>query len=109
MAGNFRESGDRVKFDPAATVSSGDLVVTGTNNLAVICLEDGVSGDTIVGAIRGLYEVPVAAAAVAKDVGDPAYLITATGEITDTDNAAANPQVGTFAHDELLNLNVLGT
>lgn len=106
MATNFIETGDRIKFDPGATVTSGQLVLVGTDGVPVICLEDGVSGDEIVGKTSGVFEYAVAAAATATDPGDPAYYDAADDEITDDADTGTNVQVGVFWHDGYFKLGV---
>ena len=90
MSTGFRFSGDTIDFDPGATVSSDDLVFVG--DVPVICKQDGVSGDTITGSVRGVFERTLAAAAEAVQ-GEPAYYDAANDELTDD---PAFPQVGTF-------------
>jgi len=59
---NYHQKGTRITFDPGATVVAGQAVVVG--NLLAICAVDGASGDSIEGAVEGVYNIPKLDAAV---------------------------------------------
>ena len=62
MANNREQNGRRITFDPGATVVSGQIVAVGS--LLAVCMVDGVSGDSIEGAVEEVYALPKLDAAV---------------------------------------------
>lgn len=62
MAANREKNGKRITFDPGATVVSGQIVAVGA--LLVVCMVDGVTGDSIEGAVEEVYRLPKLDAAV---------------------------------------------
>lgn len=62
MAKNREKNGKRITFDPGATVVSGQIVAVGA--LLAVCMVDGVSGDSIEGAVEEVYRLPKLDAAV---------------------------------------------
>ncbi len=83
MATNFVQEGDVIDFVvPAIVVTSGDLVNIGPA-LSGVALHDGVEGDTIEVAIRGVFDVLKTAALVIA-VGEEVYFNTTTKMVTKT-------------------------
>lgn len=78
---NFHQKGTRITFDPGATVVSGQAVVVGT--LLAVCAVDGASGDSIEGAVEGVYALPKLDAAVIAQ-GDPVDFDSSGSEIDDS-------------------------
>ena len=92
MAANREKNGKRITFDPGATVVSGQAVVLGT--LLVVCLTDGVSGDSIEGAVDEVYSLPKLDAAVIA-IGESVDLdISAGGGTGEIDDNGMTPAAG---------------
>lgn len=85
MANNREKNGKRITFDPGATVVSGEIVAVGS--LLAVCLVDGVSGDSIEGAVEEVYRLPKVDAAVIAQ-GEYVDFDSSTSDIDD--NAATS-------------------
>ena len=92
MARNRHQNGKRITFDPGATVVSGQAVVLGT--LLVVCLTDGVSGDSIEGAVDEVYALNKLDAAVIAQGDSVDFDVSADGGLGEIDDNAMTPAAG---------------
>lgn len=92
MARNRHQNGKRITFDPGATVVSGQAVVLGT--LLVVCLTDGVSGDSIEGAVDEVYALNKLDAAVIAQGDAVDFDVSADGGLGEIDDNAMTPATG---------------
>ena len=92
MARNRHQNGKRITFDPGATVVSGQAVVLGT--LLVVCLTDGVSGDSIEGAVDEVYALNKLDAAVIAQGASVDFDVSADGGLGEIDDNAMTPAAG---------------
>lgn len=88
---NWIQKGNVVEVKLLADAVSGDIVVIG--GIIGVAVTSGVTGDIINIERKGVYLMPVASALVIA-VGEPAYVVDATGVLTNVATAAT--EVGTF-------------
>jgi predicted RecA/RadA family phage recombinase len=89
MAQNYIESGERKDFVLSGTVTSGSIVEIG--DMVGVALGSGVSGETIVVALEGVFELPKVTGAIT--IGQKVYS-NGSGSITTSDNSGANKVAG---------------
>lgn len=92
---NYIAEGTRIEKTLSGTVSAGDVDVVGTGLLGV-ALEDGVSGDTIVYAIEGVFKIPKVSAAVIAAGEQVLWDVSADSGNGEADDDAATPATGDF-------------
>ncbi len=87
MATNYVQEGNTIQYTAGADISSGDVVVIGSNGDAVIgiALEDIANGSTGSVGIEGVYSVAKVSAAV---IAQGEYVIWDTSASAFDDNAA---------------------
>jgi predicted RecA/RadA family phage recombinase len=87
MATNYVQEGNTIQYTAGADISSGDVVVIGSNGDAVIgiALEDIANGSTGSVGIEGVYSVAKVSAAV---IAQCEYVIWDTSASAFDDNAA---------------------
>lgn len=90
MAKNFKRMGETIDFVASANITAGTLVLVGT--VAAVSLNDVANGETGVGHVEGVWELPAVSAATGT-VGALAYM-TAGGNVTGT--ATDNALIGKF-------------
>lgn len=78
--------------DPGATVTAGDVLDTMEADRIFVCLEDGVSGDTIYMATQGVWELPKVDGAVIT-AGEMVYWDDSVNKV---DDDQATPATGDF-------------
>ena len=95
----FDGAAHRVTFTATADQSPGDVVEIG-GRLGVVCYDDVASGEEGLAYVEtdenGIL-MPKAAVAVTENA--TAYWDSAAGNVTNTDNAGANAQIGFFVKD----------
>jgi predicted RecA/RadA family phage recombinase len=88
MSTNYKQAGEVIEYTASGTISSGDVVVVGTQ--IGIALDDAVSGDVISVSMEGVFAVPKVDAAVIA-LGEEVFYDASAAKFDDN---AATPATG---------------
>jgi predicted RecA/RadA family phage recombinase len=92
MAKNFVQPGEHITVPASGTITSGDVVVTGS--LVGVAITDATTGQDVAVGLKGVYELPKEAA-TAMTMGARCYWITGTKKVSLT--ASGNTFLGYVA------------